>query len=179
MGTRSLNDPQTHREMRNVNEVTTFARAGEAAGAAVGTRVKSTRKGTRKKAREGAARARKEVKRARKGAVRARHLRGDITDRWGTAQEVLAERAFDARRELATRIDPKPARRRRWPLLLLILAIGGVVATAVLARRPQPEEPTGFGANGSATRPGPAGHVTSGPHGNGLVAAERPSATTD
>ncbi len=158
-----------------MNEVTTFARAGEAAGAAIGTRVKTARK----EARKGAARARKEVKRARKGAVRAGHLRGDIADRWGTAQELLTERALDARRELAARIDPTPVRRRRWPLLLLILAVGGVVATAALARRPQPEEPTGFGANGSTTRSGPAGYLMSGPHGNGLVAAERPSANTD
>ncbi len=162
-----------------MNKVTTFARAGDAAGAAVGARVKTARKGAQRKARKGVTRGRKEVKRARKGAVRAGHLRGDIADRWGTAQELLTERTLDARRELAARIDPTPARRRRWPLLLLILAVGAVAATAALARRPQPEEPTGFGANGSATRPGPAGHITSGPHGNGLVAAEHPSANTD
>ena len=179
-----------------MNEVKTFARAGEAAGAAVGTRVKTARKGAQKKARKGAARARQEVKRVRKGAGRTRkqlaaanragqladradHLRGDVADRWGTAQELLTGRAFEARRELAARIDPTPTRRRRWPLLLLILVVGGVAATVALARRPQPEEPTTFGPGGTGTRSGPAGHSASGPHSNGFVPAEHPSATTD
>ena len=172
-----------------MNEVKTFARAGEAAGAAVGTRVETARKGARKKARKGVARARKGAARARKQlaaadragqvADRAGHLRGDIADRWGTAQELLAKQAFEARCELADRIDPTPARRRRWPLLLLILVVGAVAATAALARRPQPEEPPTFGPDGSATRSGPAGQLPSGPHGNGFVPAEHPSATTD
>ncbi len=170
-----------------MNEVKTFARAGEAAGAAVGTRVETARKGARKKARKGAARARKQLAvqeravqdRAVQLADRAGHLRGDVTDRWGTAQELLAERAFEARRELAARIDPTPARRRRWPLLLLILVVGAVAATAALARRPQPEEPDGFGPGRAATPPRPDGHIASGPHGNGMVATEQPSATTD
>ena len=172
-----------------MNEVKTFARAGEAAGAAVGTRVKTARKEARKKARKGAARARKGAARAGKQlaaaeragqlADRAGHLRGDLADRWGTAQELLAEQAFEARRELAARIDPTPARRRRWPLLLLILEVGAVAATAALARRPQPEEPAGFGPGRTATPPRPDGHIASGPHGNGMVATEQPSATTD
>jgi len=168
--------------MRDVNEVKTFARAGEAAGVAVGTRVKTARKGAQKKARKGAGRTRKQLAAANRAgelADRADHLRGDVAGRWGTAQELLAGRAFKARRELAARIDPTPARRRRWPLLLLILVVGGVAATAALARRPQPEEPPTFGPDGSATRSGPAGQLPSGPHGNGFVPAEHPSATTD
>jgi hypothetical protein len=63
-------------------------------------------------------------------------------------------------------------------LLLLILVVGGVAATAALTRRPQPEELIGF-RPGQGVTPGPTGHLTSGPHGNGFVATERPSATND
>lgn len=152
----------------DVNEVDTFAKAGETAGAAVGTGVQTVR--------EGVTRARKQLAKqvSERGTVgRAARDAGAsaqtaLADRWGTlqqrfperwetAQELLADRMAVPRRELAARLEPTarelaariepappapPRRRRRWPWVLLLLAsLGSAVAAAVLAQRPQPVGP--------------------------------------
>jgi hypothetical protein len=60
-----------------------------------------------------------------------------------------------------------------------MLVLAGAAATATLARRPQPEEPLGFGPGQPGAQPHRDGQIASGPHGNGSVSAGHPSATTD
>ncbi|MGH3980528.1 MAG: hypothetical protein ACRDRZ_16265 [Pseudonocardiaceae bacterium] len=187
-----------------MNDVKTFARAGEAAGTAVGIGVKTARKGAVRAGRQLAERApdRKDLKRAVRKARKARKaarksakatmayrwrdaqdvlsdraadVQERFADRWGDAQDVLSGRVLEARRELASRLDPKPRSRRRWPWLLLLAALGGAVAVAVLSRRPQSiEEPAPAGP-GSASQAG----RTTWPDGNGVVGARRRSRSTD
>ncbi|HEY2763497.1 MAG TPA: hypothetical protein VGJ13_05710 [Pseudonocardiaceae bacterium] len=137
-----------------MNEVETFARAGERAGAALGSGVRIARKGARKGAkvaRENAVWASKEVarrmpehtakmtenaRRAGYAAQTALAERADVladnwspamdalAERWGVAQEVLAEQLLKARQELAARIEPEPPRRRRRWPWLVLLLFG-------------------------------------------------------
>ncbi|MGI9064378.1 MAG: hypothetical protein ACR2FQ_11295 [Pseudonocardiaceae bacterium] len=189
-----------------MRDVKTVAKAGGTAGAAVGTSVKTVREGAqrarkqlsdqvpdqasvrkssrraRKRAEKRLVAGRKQVKKqvaARKGQALLADRAGDVQDRWETAQDILAERVHDVRRDLAGRIDPAPTRRRRWPLLLLLVVVSGVATAAALARRPQLVEPVEFGLGNTATRPRPVGLGTGAPEGNGAVNAEHPSATTD
>jgi len=183
-----------HREMRNVKTFAKAEGAAGAAGAAVETGVKTLGKRAqraRKMTRRQAKRARKQlaaqvpdrpaVKRARRGARstalvdRFGPVQGDFGDRLDSAQGLLAERVLDARRDLASRIDPAPAR-RRWPWLLLLIAVGGVATSAALARRPQPVDEVGSAPGRSARHR--AGELGS-PDGNGMVVAEHPSARGD
>ena len=149
-----------------MNEVETFARAGQRAGAALGSGVQSARK-------------------ARDATQAA------LAQRWGVTQDVLAERLHEARHELAARIEPprKPVHRRRWPWLALAFAmIAGAVGAVVLARRPQQIEPDPVPLRpvrepGSRdSDPQASGDPETGagsPTGNGMVGVERPSAGTD
>jgi phenylpyruvate tautomerase PptA (4-oxalocrotonate tautomerase family) len=183
-----------------LNEVETFARAGERAGAAVGSgvqiaRVQAARAGRQlaKQIPHHTARTVHNARKARDSAqvalaeVLAEHWGPALTtlaERWEGAQDVLAERLQEARHELATRIEPEPpARSRRWPwLVLLFLAIAGAVGAAVLTRRPQeiepdPYQPRPIREPGSRdSDPDAAGGS---PASNGVVGVERPSASTD
>ena len=191
-----------------MHEVKTFAKAGDAASAAVGSRARSVREGAkrarkqlpdkatvqqssrraRKQAEKGFAAGRKQAERRYEAKLKQAEKRyeakrkqaaKEFADRWGTAQDLLTERVHDARRDLAGRIDPRPARRRRWPLLLVLAVVSGAATAAALARRPQPVEAVGFGPGNPATRPRPVDGPLGAADGNGVVNAERPSATTD
>ena len=108
--------------------------------------------------------------------------RDALAEGWDVAQEVFAERMQDARKELAARIDPAPRRRRRWPWLLLLgVAATGAVGAVVLTRRPREVEPEPFlpptrEPGAPTSEPDPAWGASAG---NGAVAVERPSASTD
>lgn len=68
---------------------------------------------------------------------------GDLDFSGKLAELELAARVKDARRELAHRIDPAPAPKRRRRLLRfgLLATLAGVVAWVVLARRPEELDP--------------------------------------
>lgn len=145
-----------------MNEVETFARAGERAGAALGGSVQTARK-------------------ARDNAQAA------LAQRWGATQGALAERLYDARHELATRIEPpvelKPAYRRRWPwLVLVIVGIVGAVGAVILARRPQQIEPDPLQlrpVREPGSRDSDPDAVEGSAASNGMVGVEHPSAGID
>lgn len=149
----------------DVNEVETFARAGERAGAAVGSGVRAARKRARL-ARKHAEHAREELarrlpehtgtmtanaRRARDTAqatlaeragqaqeVLAEHwgpTREALAERLGVAQDVLAERLNEARHELAARIEPEQPRHRRRWPWLVLLLLGVVAAGAAILTR--------------------------------------------
>lgn len=171
-----------------MNEVETFAKAGEAAGAAVGTGVQTVRKGT-SRAREQLAekvsehgtlgRAARETGAAAQGALADRlgALQETFPDQWDSAQELLAARLAQARRELNARLEPAPPpppprSGRRWTLLLLVLAsLVSAGAAVVLARRSQPTE-----GPGAVPMTRPQAGDTAATHGNGMVEAENRSA---
>lgn len=141
-----------------MNEVETFARAGERAGVALGSGVQTARK-------------------ARDAAQVA------LAQRWGVAQDVLAERLHEARHELAARIEPRPARRRRWLWLVGgFLVIAGAAGAVVLARRPQEIEPDPLPlrpVREPGSRDSDPDATLGSPTNNGMVGVERPSAGTD
>lgn len=153
-----------------MDEVETFARAGERAGAALGSGVRAARKRA-EVARKNAERARREfVKRlpdqtatVSANARRARdtaqtvlaeraHQAQDViaehwgptlealADRWGVTQDVLAERLLDARHELATRIEPERPRRRRRWPWLILLLVSALAAAGAVILTRRPRE---------------------------------------
>lgn len=147
-----------------MNEVETFAQAGKRAGAALGSGVQTARK-------------------ARDATQAA------LAQRWGVTQDALAERLYEARHELAARIEPEPSHRRRWSwLILTFVVIAGAVGAAILARRPQEIEPDPRqlrpvrepGARDSDPAVGGDPEAAAGsPTSNGMVGVEHPSAGTD
>ncbi|MGH3911878.1 MAG: hypothetical protein ACRDTC_00485 [Pseudonocardiaceae bacterium] len=190
-----------------MNEVETFARAGERAGAALGSGVRAARKNAERAGKELAKRMPDHTAKVSANARRARdtaqtalaeraHQAQEVltehwgptletlAQRWGVAQDVLAERLLEARHELATRIEPEPPRRRRRWLWLVLLVVGvvGAVGAAILTRRPREIEPEPFRPS-LAREPGSRDSdpdINSGTRAsNGIVGAQHPSASTD
>ncbi|MDQ4011487.1 MAG: hypothetical protein M3228_12525 [Actinomycetota bacterium] len=158
----------------------TYARDGQQAAAAVNSSVQAVR--TR------AAKAGKQAKRARKQLAkqlpdRTAEIAKGTRNARRSAQDMLTERLFDARQELAARIEPESRRRSRWPwMVLLLFGIAAVAGVAVLTRRPQQAE-----SEGLPLHPARAGNssyddqdaMTSSPAGNGVVSAGRSSSSAD
>jgi molybdenum-dependent DNA-binding transcriptional regulator ModE len=101
----------------DVNEVKTFAKAGETAGAAVGTGVQTVREGATRARRQLAeqvsehgtvGRAARDAGASAQTALADRWgtLQDNFPERWETAQEQLSGRMTGARRELAARLEP-------------------------------------------------------------------------
>lgn len=100
-----------------MNEVDTFAKAGETAGAAVGTGVQTVREGATRARRQLAeqvsehgtvGRAARDAGASAQTALADRWgtLQDNFPERWETAQEQLSGRMTGARRELAARLEP-------------------------------------------------------------------------
>lgn len=150
-----------------MNEVETFAKAGETAGAAVGTGVQTIRKGAIRASRQLAE------------EVSEQGTAGRVRDAGASTQAVLADRVTGARRELAARLapapPPQPRRGRRWPwMLLLIASLASAVAAVVLARRPQPIDTPGPMQPTPPRPQDPTAH-----HGNGAVRVDDSSTWRD
>lgn len=135
-----------------MDEVETMAEAGAKAGEAVGKAVRAARRKavragqagierthdlvdfageefapTRKAARRVAKQARKDFKRTA-GKARAEAMRNSSQ---------IRKHARKVAEDLADTIDPRPAKRRRWPWLVGLLVAGGVAVVVVLSRRPR------------------------------------------
>lgn len=147
-----------------MDEVKAMARAGESVGKAVGTGIRSARHGATRAGHAGAelskhAAARAEQELASHGisadelqeqlALKATGMsRADLAKKgkkarkqWekkaAKSRKQLAKNTKSARRELASKIDPVPKKRRKWPWVLLVLVGLGVAAAAALSRRPE------------------------------------------
>lgn len=148
-----------------MDEVNAMARAGEGMGKAVGTGVRSARHGATRAGKVGMEVSRQAVAIAeqelasrgvdtddlqeritqrvtgmsrRELAKRAKKTRKEWEKRAAESRKQLAKNSEVYGREIADKIDPaRSKKRRKWPWVLLVLALGGAAAAAALSRRPE------------------------------------------